>query len=649
MNDNIGVFKNNAKVRSVKEAFKMHIDKINNFRSSPKSPILLITSIQGSGKTTASLETFAKSMDAILLVQSNAKIKEIIEILYNKYPNLKYKIIWGLEATCDEYHANIKELTDHVKNLRNANIKTDTIHSMIHKKYNSDPAKCTYSTQNKEMNGRIIETVARFQAQITEGKLKNNIEEGRLILIDEADGLLSFKTNHIDSFPENYKTEKIVCNNKFLPEIYDLQVPYGTRDILMGKYKILTAGLDLDNYEENIKVIQDTIETETLVAQGFYIRLDLKSTHLDNKLNFNYTYNLAELPTIFFIFQFVLKHKLKLILGSATLRHNRINFEILQNYFNLALELEKTRTLNKLMHMQEHNVKYSMLMHKADYFSYLLKLKPVEEFKCDFLPAKQMEILVMQSSRKITNLHSYSNSHYKKPKTKEEKHNMWKDEIKPEIKTALNLYYVIYGHDPKKILLITFKSLNLIIEDEINRAKKNYNLSHDPVLKRIKLNADFFTNEMHGTNADKEGYDLILTIGDPLDPIVSNYAKNNNMVEIDPSGKVKNPRGFTLKPGINETLLVTESMVSELLEAFHRGRWSIPIIAIGNFLTDNNEDSYKILKNIMAGDGFKIVNGILAWKQIADNKYRVQKNYTEIPRNISSLHDDLNFVNFQKW
>lgn len=652
MNNKTKVYKDNDvhQARTINQSFENHLDAIQNFKIDPYNPALLITSIQGSGKTTAIIETFAKSEDAILLVQSNAKIDQMIELL-KIYPNLNYRVFWGMERICSEYTKDFKdkeerkEVYSMVSNLRANKFRTETIHSILHKKFNSDIGDCPYSTQNKELKGRIIETVARFNAQITEGNLYKFIHEGRLILIDEADGLLSPVLLAIDNLPLDYDRENIVKNDVFLPEIWDLHTIKGTMDILTTQYKQMVEDINFSNYKnKDLKMIREISELIRLISQKIYIKR-LKKWDINPDFE---KYYISELPPIYFIFKYTIENKLKLILGSATLRHHRINFETVQNYFELALALQKDRCFKQLKSMQDHGVSYARQLKLVEYISNLIQIDGIKEFRADFIP-RQREILIIPSSKKINKLHGYSISHYLKAKTDQEKHDLWRYEIKEEIRFALNLYYVIFCHDPKNILLISFKAVNNIINKEFKRIKEGGHLSRDPILKRIENTADFFSNEMHGTNADTGGYDLILTIGDPLDGSVSQYAGKMNLINTDKSGKIKNPKGFEIKPDADkkDKMFILESMLSELLEAFHRGRWNLPIISIGNFLTSN--DDKEIIKNILSDDGFKIINGIEAWKQIADKNYRNKKYYTEIPKNIASLPDDLKFVDFSKW
>ena len=76
--------------KDVDQSEKQHSREINNFVKDDHHNVLNLTSMQGSGKTTAILDKFADSKDAIILTQSNEKIDEIIRIINERYPLLKF-------------------------------------------------------------------------------------------------------------------------------------------------------------------------------------------------------------------------------------------------------------------------------------------------------------------------------------------------------------------------------------------------------------------------------------------------------------------------------------------------------------------------------------------------------------------------------
>ena len=65
--------------KDIESSVEAHRRAIRKFSKDRSSSVLAITSIQGSGKTTAIVNEFANSRDAILLTQSNEKLEEIVE------------------------------------------------------------------------------------------------------------------------------------------------------------------------------------------------------------------------------------------------------------------------------------------------------------------------------------------------------------------------------------------------------------------------------------------------------------------------------------------------------------------------------------------------------------------------------------------
>ena len=76
---------------------------------------------------------------------------------------------------------------------------------------------------------------------------------------------------------------------------------------------------------------------------------------------------------------------------------------------------------------------------------------------------------------------------------------------------------------PEKILLISFGPVVAEIKRYQNKLRRNSHGSRDPLLMKMEA-LPLFSNRMHGINANLDGYDLILTIGDPLDPVTAKFA-----------------------------------------------------------------------------------------------------------------------------
>ena len=598
--------------KNPEESAKEHLREINKFSKDDHHAVLFINSMQGSGKTTSFINRFAKSRDAILLTQSNEKIADLVHIINEKYPDLKYKAIYGLEKACTTYRSD-DGIKKKVARYRKLGILTEDIHKII-----CHDDECDFITQEKAMDGRIIESVARFEAQITLGKAYHNMHWNRLILIDEADGLLNMNETKLSSMP--YEDE-LLESDPYLPEIHRVTAPSGKVEELFEKYNSMIN--DIDRNEDEI---EKTTATIRILRQGFY---SVKSGKIPE-----ITSTISELPPIFHIFKSVMDKQMKLIVGSATMRNHSINNETLKRYFRIAYELAMDQAVVDLKDQYTNaesvmDVKYQ----KSDaHYLYLTNLDPeIMEFVSNYIPGLQT-IYAMDGSL-IKEKHSYSLASFKKvlnPEDEERRKNGWKL-LKKEIVMALKFYELEYGKSANKILLISFKIVCDEINKHIQKLKKNCNLSRDPIFKKITTKP-FFSNQMHGINANTDGYDLILTIGDPVDHSTSKLASDMNVFKAT-------KRGFGIKENTDISLKkqIIRTQSSELIEAFHRGRSEIPIIAIGNFLTDENVENQKIIKEIMMNNGFSVIN---IGNYLNGMKTNNKKEYDVF---ISSVYKEINF------
>ena len=576
---------------------KQHSREINRFLKDDEHNVLNLTSMQGSGKTTSIIGQFAKSKDAIILTQSNQKIDEIIKIIRNLYPDLQFKAIYGLERSCRTYRSDdeIKKVVAHYRHL---GILTEDIHKIIcHDK------ECEFLTQDTDMEGRIIESVARFEAQITMGRAFRYMHWNRLILIDEADGLLNQSKTSIIEMP--YQSERMFIEKPtYMPEIYVIKPPEEALANMMEEYYELIK--DINHNEHLIKNRTDIIR---LLTQGFY--------SLENK-------TISELPPIFYIFRSILDRQMKLILGSATMRNHSINNQTLKGYYEIAYQLALEKAQNNIEEKADDEKK---LIKKLEHYQFLSNLKPeIREFEANYIPGLR-NIYVMDG---LIKRHSYSLAYFKRafdPEDEERRKKAW-NQLRWEISMALKFYELEYGKTANKVLLISFKPVVDEISNHIKRLEKNRNLSKDPILKRITPKP-FFSNSMHGINANKDGYDLILTIGDPVDHSTSKMAKDLNIFK-------GTKRGFGIKENTDISLKkqIIRTQSSELIEAFHRGRSEIPIIAIGNFLRDENIENQRIINEIMMENGFILMN-------VANYLNRLKQN-KEYQAFLSSVFKEIN-------
>jgi hypothetical protein len=584
--------------KNPEQSGKKHRSAISKFLKDNKHAVLAITSIQGSGKTTAIIDQFAKSKDAVLLTQSNDKIDELVTIINNRHPDLEYKAIYGLERACSTYRSD-DGVKAYVGRLRKIGVLTEHIHKRICK-----DEECGFLTQDKNMEGRIIESVARFQAQITMGKQFHGMHWNRLILIDEADGLLNQRKTSIIEMP--YGHERLQIDTPYLPEIHRVKAPDKTVTELMDGYNELLEDIDANEYQ-----IRTTTDLIRLLSHGFY--------SVENKI-------ISELAPLFFIFQKVLENRMKLVIGTATMRNHRINFRRMEAYYLIAMELQKEKLVERWGKSDEQKI--------FEQVEYLNKLDgTIKEFEADFFLGFQM-VFALQSNR-----HSYSYTHYRKAfagkdgRVDEELRKETWNELRSEIIVAIRFYELQSGKRPEKILLISFRHVVDEIKRYQNKLRRMRHGSRYPLFMKME-GLPLFSNRMHGINANLDGYDLILTIGDPLDPVTAQFATDLKIEEL-------NKRGFRIKeeadPAIKKELYKT--MLSELLEAFHRGRSEIPIVALSNFLTPAQKPDSDIVREILENDNFTLINVFVKLWHIKHGKRTPQMEVF-----LKSLYEEIGFA-----
>ena len=575
--------------KNPEESYRKHRGEIQSFLKDTKHAVLAITSMQGSGKTTAFVDEFAKSKDAMMLSQSNSKLVELNRIVAGRKPDLEYRVIYGLEQICTTYLNSDKNLKNYVDGLRKIGVLTEDIHKII-----CSDDECGFLTQDKSLEGRIIQTVSRFEAGITFGKQYHELHYNRMILVDEADGLMSQKSVHLFKVP--FQNERINLPEEiepFLPEIYQINAPEGTLTELIKQYEELLQ--DIDGNRDEIK---NTIELIRLVTEGFFAVEKVKKKHGGT------VRRISELPPAFFIFLKVLERRMKLVVGSATWKNNRILFKRMSGYFALAYDILLRRNLERYENERYSEVEVTEEQHRKtlEFNAYLDGLIPeVEEFKADYIPGFQTVFALLSDK------HSYSNSHYRRAfdgNTEELRKRVW-NELRSEIIQAIRFFEYQSGKKANRILVITFRTVKDEIERYRAKLKKNRHGNRDTLFMKMDIKP-LFSNSMHGINANADGYDLILTVGDPLDNQTAKFATDMEVIELE-------KRGFRLKddtdPALKKQILTT--MISELLEAFHRGRGEIPIVSLSNFLTPFNKQDLRIVKEILDENNFTMVNVFL--------------------------------------
>jgi hypothetical protein len=602
--------------KDIGSSVEAHRKAIWKFSKDKSTSVLAITSIQGSGKTTAIVDIFASSRDAILLTQSNEKLEELVEIINKKYPDLQYHAIWGLENCCETYlddeelqtEDKHKELLETVGKYRDIGIFTRDIHSRICSKED-----CEFIVQDTTFEGRTIQTVDRFVQQIAFGGLFKGLHPGRLVLMDEADGIIDLKTvpDVVSLGLDSYKKEIVSNTSALLPPIYELVISEGEITRLAEKYREL-----LQDINGNTLLIKQITGIIRILTQGYFVK---------NK-------GTCEIPTFFLLTQKILWQRMKLVIGTASMRNHRIRFTTLKDYFNLALfllfeKISEIATMDK--------TKAEKFQRMEELYDHLGKLKPdIQEFSHNYVPG--IVSLYSYNAKK----HSYSMNHYRQAFRKDNEDDdlrkaVWK-EVVNEITLAMRFWELQRNRKAEKVLLITFRTVADQIERYRKQKKKKGNRHRD-----IFTNMDvlpLFSNRMHGINADKLGYDLIITLGDPLDRSLHDFTKTMGI-------GMANKHGFRIdlegrSPELKETIFRT--MISELLEAFHRGRGTIDVVALSNFLHQPEPENQAIIEKILRDDNIVFVD-LRKMIESFRNKARSRHGTKEMKVFIGSLNEELQF------
>ena len=611
MNNNHGLFKDFKDIESSVDAHKKAVWR---FAKDQSKSVLAITSIQGSGKTTAIIDVFAASKDAIFITQSNDKIGEIVRIIDKKYPELEYHVIRGLEMSCSTYLDNEKlqdkdtheELLQKVRGYRKIGIYSKDIHKLI-----CSVKDCPFSTQDTSFDGRVIQTVDRFVMQISLGGLFNRLRPGRLILMDEGDGLLDLKSipDTVALGLDSYKKELIQHTSALLPHVYELTVPEGELTRLMEKYREL-----LKDINGNAVLVEQTTGLIRVLTQGYFVKDE----------------ELFEIPTFFLITQKILWQKMKLVIGTASMRNHRVKFKTLNDYFRLVLSLLFDDISEEAT---KDNVSDRKFERMEELYDFIAKLEPsIQEFWHNYIPG-------------ITNVygynakkHSYSMNRYRRAFRKdneddERRKAVWK-EVVGELTMGIRFWELQNNRKAEKILLITFKTVKDQIERYRKAMKKKGN-RHRNIFTGMDV-LPLFSNKMHGVNADKLGYDLIISLGDPLDKSMSDFAKKMGI-------GTTNKHGFRINledssPKSKETILRT--LISELLEAFHRGRGTIDIVALSNFLHQPEPENQDIIEKILKDDNIHFID-LREMIESFRNKARSRHGTKEMRIFIESLNREV--------
>ena len=594
----------------IQKSVQSHAEVIKSAIEDHAIPLQFLTTQQGAGKTTAEKQLFESVDNVVLLTQSNKRVRELAHEISEDFPDCQFKTVYSLEASCTTYLDNVEMLKPQVDLYRRIGIFPQNIHRLIC----IDPS-CAYLDQDRTINGRIITTLDMFM------HLKDQIATYQkfTIFLDEGDGILNRDEKEIT--PElfnKYSHQEVYEGNDYLPHIFKcnvLHIREPEEDILQlcreGKFSNSVPGLKAQL--ANMTFTEGVIDVKKIQENSGYIRLLKTLIDIFTNKYFSYYKNNRTMkidiylpPTILELSRFLLTHPgITMIVASASLRHHRLRWRKVIDYFELArimLMSEISQTISDLSGNQLERQLYI--------YDYIQDCKTPQEFRSPFI-AKKTKLIV-----KSDDTHSFSKTRYNildEKNSAESKRKIVKDELISYIKTLVPLYEKIEGKKINKILLITFQEGAKTIEEEklalknkITQYYKKYGKDEETrnlyeLLKKIDVGS-WFSPKWHGINANKT-HDLILLIGDPIENEISKFLGKKNAVEAT-------IKGFTIKEDCFlsewERDMANESILTELLEGIHRSRGDLDVIHVGNLLNPDNITDKLTRMKVMINDGIEL-------------------------------------------
>lgn len=602
---------------AIRESILTHIQNYNGAIKNSKVALILITTQQGAGKTTAEKEVFKSRNNVILLTKSNQRARELASEISEESPETSFDTIYSLEASCITYQSNSEELAPVVQRYRGIGIFPRNIHHMI-----CNNALCEYSEQSPRIRGRVITTFDMFL------HLKSQIGAYQYytIFLDEGDGLLNRPLISLE--PEifrKFKFKEIYSGDDYLPHIYeweDLNIRDPSEDIQqlceVGDYSSSLPGLK--SQLQRMIFTDGAIDNRKIAENIGYIRNLKKLIDVLEARYFSYYNNKrtgkTEVylpPPIFELGLFLLTHpNVTMVASSASLRPHRYRFMKIMYYFELARYMLMDGFSEKFDHLDGSRLNRELFI-----FDHLENSKPPQEYKGDF---SAKETLLINRSFKTQ---SVSKNHYSILGEKgfqghlerngrisaERKRTKIQKEIINELTSLISLYEKISGRLTKKVLLITFEEGARFIDEyreELKRKIQNYWKKYKDqrdvynVLKKIDARS-WFSPKWHGMNFNRT-HDLILLIGDPIENEISRFLTKKDAVGVT-------RKGFALKEDSPlteaERDMINVSILTELMEAIHRSRGDLDVIYVGNLLEPENPIDRQTRHRVLLKDNVK--------------------------------------------
>lgn len=602
MKNNEEVFKH----LKIEEIFKYHTEVLG----SNNADILVLVGMQGTAKTSAMKYDFARQDNALWIKQSWKKLEDDYKMARKDNPAKDLHIIHSLETLCNTYldaFENEDWMTiEEVKKYRTLGVNGDRIHKFI-----CEDDGCPYPIRSKEIAGLTFATFKALQIRLQH--IDQNYKllgQTKRIHIDEADGLLMPEVVEFSDYTifENLmrlNTKRLPTDEAFVT-LYKFEDFMDIKKALSKEFNSLTQNeVSIRNNRKRISELNKALK---VLSRKFFLEID------QNKK----TITMA--PDIVDLILYVLKNDVKLILASATLRHNLVQRITIEEYF-FALRYEtELRALDR-------------------------------DYPSDYVENKMLEFVGSPNPIYYTQVYNYSDSSHsfsrrryevlksKRSKLNNDRKKEFDDrlyEVEINTKLALRTLKELYNIEFGKPAFISHREIN----DRIRDLQEKYSgEKYGKFLADTFECYDFFSNAMHGSNLH-EKHDGIVIYGDPLSPDITKLAGNLNLI-----ADRRNMRtGFKLKEDakIKQKRFVIESELSELLESIHRSRGKIPVVVIGNFLEpakpdikDSDAIDKDIIEDILNEDNIQIHYLIREY-----NKDKLNKRLKRLEEELGLILED---------
>ena len=601
MKDKNKVFKF-SRLYGIKKLYKWHLDEIRKHAS-----VKVLISLQGTGKTSSMMDDFTTQDEAIWVKQSRKKLKEDLKIISQK--NDEAHIVYTLEDLCQTYLENHgtedepSELDLEVEQYRKLNIPPDRIHAFI-----CSAEGCPYSERDKSLSGLSLVSFQNLKTRI-DHLTQNSTLLGKplVIYLDESDGLLSptiHKFESFDVFSTLVNAEKKLLFASSYMNVSKFENAEGIREIFKTEFEqlIKTKELIAEN-RDRIREISNAIQ---VLSTNYFTEFNTEKMYV------------VSVPPIMTLFRYAIENPVKIIIGSAKLRHHIIE----RNKIIFFFQLMQSEVLDSVMFNPTLSDEFKVTKGSE----IMLKQIEIVSSPTPFGRTTVYNLAVSKHSLSRNRYAIFDKSRTNLAPKEKELFDKRLDEAEKLIQKGLEYVLLTQSERFQNPMLVTYTGL----VNHLQRLKKKFRgEKYGKWLSQTFNHYAYFSNAMHGMTASDRGYDSIVCFGDALDPQVVAFANNVLVAETG-------MKGFYVKPETDEQLkrIIYESMLAELLEAIHRSRGTvdngirIPVLTISNFLEPEDPVDKRIINEILTQDNIDIRSLNEDMKQVEKRKMYLELNET---------------------